>query len=449
MNARHRDHLMRIFRAALAAVDPAAAVRRFVRLDGEQLVAGSGCSERAICRTADCRSIWLVGCGKAGAPMAAAVAQLLGERISGGVVVVKNGHRGACDSRRVRVLEACHPVPDAHGLAGAREVLSVLHGAGPDDLVIAVVSGGGSALWPLPAEGITLEAKQETTSLLLGCGADIHEVNCVRKHLSGIKGGWAARHALPATVLMLAMSDVVGDDLDVIASGPFSSDRSTFAQAIAVVDKYGLRTGLPQSVRVRLESGSRGEVTETPKPGDRCFCRVSQFVCASNAMALAGASVAARELGYEPVTVASNLSGDVGTASRVLVAEIKRVVSSLPGGQRVCILAGGETTVSLGKSVGKGGRNMEFALMAAPQLVGMENEVTMLCCGSDGTDGPTDAAGGFADRTTVRRAGAVGLDVADALARHDSYPLLGAIGDIIITGPTMTNVMDIDIVLIG
>jgi hydroxypyruvate reductase len=381
--------------------------------------------------------------------MAAAVEALLGDHVSGGAVVVKNGHRGTYNPRRVRILEAGHPVPDANGLAGAREVLSVLRGAGANDLVIAVVSGGGSALWPLPAEGISLEEKQRSTSLLLGCGADIHEVNCVRKHLSGIKGGFAARHASPSAVLMLTVSDVIGDDLDVIASGPFSPDRSTFCQALAVVDAYGLRKDLPGMVRARLEAGSRGEVAETPKPGDECFGRVNQYVCASNAMALAGASVAARELGYEPVIVAANLSGDVRTASSLLVTEIERVTSADRGERKVCILAGGETTVSLGKSTGKGGRNMEFALMSASHMTGFDHEATMLCCGSDGTDGPTDAAGGFVDTTTVNRAHAAGQDVDEALARHDSYPLLASIGDLVITGPTMTNVMDIDICLVG
>jgi glycerate 2-kinase len=436
-----RQQAEEIFRAALKAVDPIEAVLRYVkRVDGALQVAGRRFEFK------DYDRILVVGAGKAGAPMARALEDLLSDRISDGVIVVKEGH--GLPLKHVRTHEAGHPVPDQRGIRGAEDILSLVREAGERDLILCVISGGGSALLVAPAEGVTLADKQEVTRLLLACGADIHEINTVRKHLSRVKGGELARFAHPATVVTLILSDVIGDDLNVIGSGPTVPDPSTFADAQGVFKKYDIWQDVPISVKDRFLKGLRGDIQDTPKLDDNVFQRCYSELVGTNLQALIAASKEAERQGYQPLILSSTVEGEAREVVKVLIAIAKEVRSSEnPLSPPACILWGGETTVTL-QGDGKGGRNQEFALAAALIIDGMEN-VVVLSGGTDGTDGPTDAAGGIADGTTVTRAKAKGLDPLDYLRRNDAYHILQALGDLVITGPTRTNVMDVYMVLVG
>jgi hydroxypyruvate reductase len=319
---------------------------------------------------------------------------------------------------------------------GARRILEIAARAEADDLVICLISGGGSALTPLPVEGLTLERKQEITRLLLACGATIHELNAVRKHLSAFKGGKLARAAAPARVLSLILSDVVGDPLDVIGSGPTAPDASTLESARGVFRKYGLPIELPEAA------------VETPKADDPCFERVENVIVGSNRLAVDAAAKQARALGYRPLVLSTTIEGETREIAR-MHAEILRetLASGRPVKPPACIISGGETTVTL-RGDGKGGRNQEFALQCALGLAGMEN-VLAFSAGTDGTDGPTDAAGAWSDGATVERAAALGLPAAAALERNDSYTFFAALDGLVKTGPTGTNVMDVRLMLAG
>jgi hydroxypyruvate reductase len=436
-----REDATAIFRAALEAVDPAAAIKRHVRRERDQLRVGDRSYDLA-----RLRRIFVLGAGKAGAPMAAAVEEILGERITAGVVTVKAGHGGP--TRIVRIQEASHPVPDAAGLAGAQAILDLAKGAGADDLVIALISGGGSALLPLPVRGITLEEKQQVTKQLLACGATIQEINAVRKHISAVKGGQLARAAAPAQVLTLVLSDIVGDPLDAIASGPTAPDGTTFREALAILDRYGIRGAVPPAVGEYLEAGAAGRAPETPKPGDPLFQQVHHRVVANNAQALEAAAAAAAARGYRPLILASGIQGEAREVAKVLAALLLEVrATGRPIEPPCCLVAGGETTVTLhGK--GRGGRNQEMALAAAFPLEGAAG-ILFFSAGTDGTDGPTDAAGAVSDGQTVPRGRAAGLDPARHLAENDAYSFFRALGDLVVTGPTRTNVMDIHLLLCG
>ncbi len=436
-----RQHAHAIFQAALKAVDPVEAILRRVRLEAETLVVGE--------RKFELKSfdrILVVGAGKAGAPMARALEDILGDRIVDGVIVVKEGH--GLPLQRVKIHEAGHPVPDERGIRGAESILSLVKAAGERDLVLCLLSGGGSALLVAPAEGISLENKQEVTRLLLACGADIHEINTVRKHLSRAKGGELARWAHPATVVSLILSDVIGDDLNAIASGPTVPDPGTFVDTEGVLKKYEIWGRVPKSVRGRIQKGLEGNIADTPKSGDAVFQRCYSELVGTNIQALKAAGGAAQKLGYHPLILSSTVAGEAREVAKVLTAIAREVRSSAnPAPPPACILAGGETTVTL-QGDGKGGRNQEFALAAAMLLDGIEN-VVLLSGGTDGTDGPTDAAGAIADGHTVSRARAKSLDPLDYLRRNDSYHFFQALGDLVITGPTRTNVMDVYMVLVG
>lgn len=436
-----RDEATAIFRAALEAVDPAAAIQRHVRREGEQLRVGDYSYDLA-----RLRRIFVLGAGKAGAPMAAAVEEILGDRITAGLVTVKAGHGGP--TRVVRIQEAAHPVPDAAGCAGAQAVLDLARGAGADDLVIALISGGGSALLPLPVPGITLKEKQQVTKHLLACGATIREINAVRKHISAVKGGQLARAAAPAQVLTLVLSDIIGDPLDAIASGPTAPDGTTFAEALAILDRYGIRAAVLPAIRGYLEAGAAGRAPETPKPGDPLFRRVHHRVVANNAQALEAAAAAAAARGLRPLILASGIQGEAREVAKVLAALLLEVrATGRPIEPPCCLVAGGETTVTL-HGRGKGGRNQEMALAAAFPLEGAEG-ILFFSAGTDGTDGPTDAAGAVSDGETIRRGRAAGLDPAHHLADNDAYPFFRALGDLVVTGPTRTNVMDVHLLLSG
>jgi glycerate 2-kinase len=421
-----RQHARSIFKAALAAADPYdSVVRNLERTSYDRF-----------------RHIYVVGAGKAGASMARAAERVLGRRITAGLVNVKYGH--VAKLRRIELNECGHPVPDERGVAGAIRITEIVQRAGREDLVVCLVSGGASALTPLPAEPITLEEKQATTRLLLACGANIHEINAVRKHISRFKGGQLARLAAPATVHALLLSDVIGDNLDVIGSGPTAPDASTFARAAAIFDHYGIRARVPAPVRERIEAGVRGEIPETPKPGDPLFDRVRNVVVGSNRLALNAAAARARELGYRTLVLSSQIEGETREIARMHAAIAREIVDSgRPLKPPACIVTGGETTVTI-KGEGLGGRNQEFVLAAAIDIAGLARTV-VLSGGTDGTDGPTDAAGAIADGETLARK----PDAAAYLAANDSYHYFEALGDLLKTGPTNTNVADVRLLLIG
>lgn len=421
-----RRQALDIFRAAVAAADPEAAVRRhLLRLD-----------------LARFRNIYVVGAGKAGASMAAAAERVLGRRITAGLVNVKYGH--VAKLRRIELHECGHPIPDQNGVAGAERIAAIAESAQREDLVVCLISGGASALLPLPASPITLEEKREVTHLLLASGADIHEINATRKHISRIKGGQLARLASPAAVESLLLSDVIGDDPGVIGSGPTAADATTFTAVEAILYKYGLRERVPLSVRDRIEQGVRGEIAETPKPADRLFQRVRNTVVGSNRLALTAAARRARELGFRPLVLSSEIQGEARQIARVHAAIARELVrTGRPVKPPACVISGGETTVTL-KGSGVGGRNQEFALAAAIDIAELP-ETVILSAGTDGTDGPTDAAGAIADGATLHRK----PDATAFLENNDSYRYFAALGDLVKTGPTLTNVMDVHLVLVG
>jgi hydroxypyruvate reductase len=436
-----RKHARQIFEAGLQAVDPVEAIKRHSRLEKELLFIG----DRQFSLN-DYDRILVVGAGKAVAPMARAVEDLLADRISEGVIVVKDEH--GLPLKKIRVCEASHPVPDERGVTGTEEILALVEKAGERDLVICLISGGGSALLIAPVGDISLEDKQNATKLLLASGATIHEFNTIRKHLSRAKGGRLAQMAYPATVASLILSDVVGDDLDVIASGPTVPDSSTFQDAEKILKDYGIWNQLASSVRHCIEKGSSGQIEDTPKSDNPAFQQSSQELVGTNLQALEAAAKTAERLGYRPLILSSKAEGEAREVAKFFTAIGKEVLDSEnPLNPPVCVLCGGETTVTL-QGDGRGGRNQEFALAAALSIEGLNNMV-VLSGGTDGTDGPTDAAGAIADGTTLARARENGLDPKDFLRRNDSYSFFQKLDDLVMTGPTRTNVMDIFMLLVG
>ena len=427
-----REAAAAIWRMALAAGDVAPLVARHLRVDGSALTAADVTFDLN-----RLQRILVLGVGKAGAAMARTAESILGGRVSEGFVVVKDGYR--LPTARIEVAEAGHPVPDARGLEASARLLTLAASATERDLALVLVSGGGSALTPAPAEPITLEEKQVVTRLLLEAGATIGELNTVRKHLSRFKGGLLARRAQPATVITLALSDVIGDPLDVIASGPTAPDPSTYGDALEVLEARGVLARAPASVVERLRAGARGAIEETPKPGDRIFERVRNVVIGNNALIVQAAAAAAERLGYRPYVLTRALQGEAREVGRELVERARL----LPG--PVCMLAGGETTVTV-RGGGRGGRCQEAALAAALSMKADE-DLVVLAAGTDGTDGPTDAAGGLVDAGTLGRGRAAGRDAARALGDNDAYRFLDASGDLVVTGPTNTNLLDLYLAL--
>ena len=460
-----RDHAWRIMRAALQAVEPGAAVRRHLRRDGQYLTAVVPCFRKGVVGAvmkdgvvydlSRFERVFVVGGGKAGAPMAAATASLLGERLTGGIVIVKIGHVGdVAGNGPIEIVEAGHPVPDEAGLRGAGRMAELLRQTTARDLVICLISGGGSALMTLPVSGVSLAALQALTRSLLACGATINEINTIRKHLSQLKGGQLARLAAPSPLVSLILSDVVGDPLDVIASGPTAPDATKFADAWSVLVRHGVADTVAQSISTHLRAGMLGAVAETPGPDDAIFERVCNVVIGSNLLAARAAADAAHQLGYRTMLLTTFLEGEAREAGKVvagLAQGVARGETTYPPNitlkSPACLILGGETTVTL-RGDGKGGRNQEMALAVAMALDGRPN-VLAACLATDGSDGPTDAAGAFADGETVRRAAALGLNAADHLARNDAHHFFEPLGDLIVTGPTQTNVNDLVMVLVG
>lgn len=430
-----------ILTRALRAADPRAAIARQVRVEGGALVvAGAAYPLPAHSR------VLVVGAGKAGAAMAQAVEEILGDRVTGGVVVVKTGY--TVPLRRIRLREAGHPLPDDAGVAAAEEILTLLTGLAPDDLVLCLISGGGSALLPLPRPGLALGDVVRTTDLLLRSGADITEMNTVRKHLSRISGGQLARAAAPARLVTLVVSDIVGSPLDAIASGPTVPDPTTFADALAVLAQYRLTDEVPPAVLATLRRGDAGQLPETPKPGDPAWARTQAVIVVDNTEAARVALGAAGDLGFHALLLSTSIEGEAREVGRVLAGVAREIAATgHPVPRPACVVAGGETTVTV-VGTGLGGRNQEVALGAARPLAGLA-DVLVVSFATDGTDGPTDAAGAVADGTTLARARAKGMDPVRHLARNDAYPFFDALGDLIRTGPTNTNVTDVMLVLCG
>jgi hydroxypyruvate reductase len=433
---RAREVLIELIEAAIRSADPALAIRRWVKVwDGKLLV-----GDLVFDLDLEVKRIVVVGGGKASGAMGRALEELLGERITGGVVNVPQ----ALDKRsKIEFIEAGHPLPSKSGVEGAGKMVHLLEKLGPHDLAICLISGGGSALIPLPAGDLKLEDIQETTRLLLRCGATVQELNAIRKHLSAVKGGQMAKVAHPARIISLIISDVVGDRLDTIASGPTVPDQTTYKDALSVLERYDLLEAAPPSVIEHLEKGARGAIPETPKSR---LPNVFNFVIASNADALKAAEKVGKAQGLNVHILTGEMEGEASEVGRGFSLTAREVLSfGKPVPRPALLLSGGETTVKV-KGGGKGGRNQELALSAALGI-GLEN-VAIASFSTDGIDGPTDAAGAIADGFTVQRAEELGLDPSSHLERNDSYHLFKRLGDLLITGPTGTNVMDMTAIIV-
>ena len=415
-----RKDALAIFQEGLKAADPFAAVERTLQVKENRITVADKSYDAG-----RYRRILVIGGGKAASPMARALEDRFGSRIAKGLVVTKYGHDMPLET--VRLREAAHPVPDEAGERGARDILSLLEDVTEEDLVFCLLSGGGSALLPLPAPGITLPEKQATTRELLASGATIHEINAIRKHLSAIKGGGLAKAVWPGTLVSLILSDVIGDDLDTIASGPTVPDRSTFRECLEILDKYNLKERVPESVLARFRRGTRGDEAETPKAGDPVFEKTQAVIVGSAGMSLTAAREEARRRGYNTLVLSSMIEGETRDVARVHAAIGKEILKTgQPVSRPGCVISGGETTVTL-RGKGLGGRNTEFVLAAAMEIGGLP-QVVVFSAGTDGTDGPTDAAGAVADGKTLARAEEQGLSAARYLADNDSYHFFEALG---------------------
>lgn len=390
-------------------------------------------------------NIYIIGAGKASAHMAKALENIFMKRITKGLICVKYGHSVKLHS--ILVVEAGHPMPDNNSYLAAKRTLELIKECSEKDLIICLMSGGASAIWALPYAKISFEDKKNCYEILLRSGADIHELNTVRKHISRIKGGLLAQAAYPARLITLAISDVIGNNFSSIGSGPCVGDPTTFKDTMNVFKKYDLFQKIPKSVLKHVLAGVKGDIKETPKPNDRIFRGNVECIVTSNKQFLDIAKQTGEYLGYNVKIVSSELTGEARDVGRQLVEKARQIKSAKkPGSKPTILLFGGETTVTL-KGDGKGGRNQELALSAALEMVDLE-DVLIASFGTDGTDGPTDAAGAFADNKTVAKGNDMHLNAKDFLDSNNSYKYFSKIEDSIITGPTGTNVMDVQIVII-
>jgi glycerate 2-kinase len=436
-----REDLGRIMSAALDAVDPRVCVQKAVRRDGDRLVL----AEKALDLPRDGRLV-VLGAGKAAAGMAAGLETALGDRIDEGLVIATDGGAARCE--RIRIEKAGHPLPDERGLDAARRLAAVAERASAEDLVLVVLSGGGSALLTLPAGDLSLDDLVRTDRLLLRSGMGIGEMNAVRKHLSALKGGQLALRIRPARSAVLVLSDVPGDSLPVIASGPTVADPTTFGQAVDILMRFGLWKRVPKNVRVHLSGGVQATRPETPKPGDPRLDGIVHRIVGSGRTAALAALREGRRLGYGGLLLTATLQGEARVVGGVIASLARELVASgHPIAPPALLVAAGETTVTVQGS-GRGGRNQELALSAAAGIDGMAN-VAVASLGTDGQDGPTDAAGGLVNGETARALAQHGIDFRAALRRNDAYPALEAVDGLIRTGPTGTNVSDLVFVLAG
>ncbi|MGA2198422.1 MAG: glycerate kinase [Nitrososphaerales archaeon] len=420
--------------AALDAVEPRRLIASKLRVVGGQLVVGG---ERY--DLGKFRRILVIGGGKAGGPMSRALEAVLGDRITAGIVNVPDSQTGGKGrAGRIRLYGATHPLPSRAGLKGVEQMLDLVGTPTKDDLVICLISGGGSSLLPMPRDGVSLADKMDVTRSLLWAGATIQELNIVRKHLSSLKGGWLAERLHPSVVVSLVISDVVGNRLDSIASGPLYPDSTTFNDAVQVLKKHNLWDRVPGSVATLLGKGAEGKVPETPKPGSRCFEKVSNVIIGSNDDASRAAVRYLRSRGQRPTLLTTSLEGEARFAGMFL-GSVMLYASTRP--RPSSYVVGGETTVTV-RGEGRGGRNQEFALGAAMKTDG-NHGVAMVALGTDGLDGSTSAAGAIIDGCTIRRGRALGLSPEDVLLHNDTFRFFDGLGDLVMTGPTGTNVNDV------
>lgn len=432
------EKVARILKAALESVDPRNAVMENLEVKDSRLRINSKVYELD-----SFDRIFLVGAGKAGQPMAGAISYLLGPRLINGKVIVKEGYRTESDiPDRIQIIEAGHPIPDQRGVAGTHQIIELLGETTHDDLVICVISGGGSALMVSPGVGVNLNDLQSLTKELLASGATINEINTLRKHLDQVKGGQIARRAAPAKVACLILSDVVGDPLDVIASGPTVPDPTTYSDALSILDFYQISDKIPDSIRNHLILGQEGKIDETPKPGDSIFNDVINVIVGSNRTAANAAHLQAQKEGFNSLILTNYLEGEANQAGQFMSAVIRQLAAfNHPLPRPACIILGGETTVTL-RGNGQGGRNIELALGAVSGLSGLE-DIALITLATDGGDGPTDAAGAVVTGNTLALALSLNLDPVSFLSRNDSYNFFNPLNDLIKTGPTMTNVNDL------
>jgi len=434
-----------IFSAAVDAVHPQQLMEEALTLKGTVLEISGLEGQGLEVDLSGLERIVAVGAGKATAPMARSLEDLLQARLEGGIISVKYGH--GCPLDQIELRESGHPIPDEQGLAASAEICELLEGLGERDLAFVLLSGGGSALLDAYPEGITLEEAQRTFEILLASGAPIHDMNVVRKHISRVKGGQLGRIALPARVITLVLSDVIGDPLSSIASGPTVPDPSTFADALEILEKRNALDLVPESVRGHLEWGVAGEIPETPKEGEEGWERCSTFLIGNICRAIEAAEERAAVLGFNHHRLTTTMDGEAREVGEEMARILLDAAESGEVAERpFCLIAGGETTVTIEGESGVGGRSQELALAAALALQGVDG-VALLAAGTDGTDGPTDAAGGIVDGNTVENAGLFGQNALEFLERHDSYNFHRAAGSLVRTGPTMTNVMDIVLLL--
>ncbi len=434
MGLNSKDLAIEIFYSAIKAVDPYNAVKPYTN------------KILSIYQKERLKKLIVIGIGKAACNMARAIEDDLSDLIDSGIVITKYGHCEAQKSgikaqgSKIEIFEAGHPIPDKNGLKGTEKIIKLLKGADENTLVVCLISGGGSALLVSPYEGISLVEKQKVTQLLLSAGANIYELNTVRKHISRVKGGRLAEIAYPGKILSLILSDVIGDRLNVIASGPTAPDDTTFNEALEVLKKYNLIDKTPKKVIEILQKGVKGLRGETPKRDSTIFDNVENIIIGSNRKALEAAKKKAESFGLKTEIISSEITGEAREVGGWL-ADIARSKRSN------CLISGGETTVFI-KGNGAGGRNMELALSFAIKIEGI-NGITLLSAGTDGTDGPTDAAGAIVDGKTVKEAKAIGLDPIKYLNNNDSYNFFKKINALFVTGPTGTNVMDIQIIILN
>lgn len=436
-----REKALSIFRASLKGADPKLCIKKFLKLQNGYISAGNFKK-----RWDQINRIIVTGAGKASALMAQATEEVLKDKIDKGLVITKEG--SDVPLKKIELCFGGHPFPDENGAKGTQEILQMLSEAGDNDLVIFLLSGGGSALLVSPAEGISLKDKQKMVQLLFECGANIDEMNTLRKHISKVKGGRLAQIAYPAQTISLILSDVIGDRLDSIASGPTAPDPTTFDDCFEILNRYKLLDKIPESVKLFLQGNKGKQENETLKPGDMVFEKVENLIVGSNLLALKEAELEAKKLGFNTLLLSSTVSGDTTKTAKEHASLAREIIK----GQKkpsppACVISGGETTVEI-KGNGRGGRNQEFALVSAMEIDGLK-DVAISSINTDGIDGPTDAAGAICDGTTVSRAKKLNLNPEDYLRRNDSYHFFEKLGDLIKTGPTNTNVMDIHIILVG
>jgi glycerate 2-kinase len=390
------------------------------------------------------KNIYVIGAGKASALMAAEVERILGARITEGHIVVKYGH--SCQLDKIKVTEAGHPVPDSNGFSATKSILEIAGKADDYDLVICLLSGGGSALLADYPEGSSPEEIMKVNNLLVNCGSAIGEINTVRKHLSRVKGGQLARAVYPGTLISLILSDVIGDPLDVIASGPTVPDPTTFQHATDVLKKYNITGTVPASINDYLNDGANGKKPETPKTADPVFDKTHNILIGNNKLALEAALKKATELSINAVIISDKVDGEISQVSEYVVSTALKFQGDIEMSKPICLLFGGEPTVRV-SGEGAGGRNQHLALYCSSLLKGREG-ITILSAGTDGNDGPTSAAGAVVDCTTYENAASRGIFPEEYLAAFDSFNFFRKAGGHIITRPTMTNVMDIIVVIV-